>query len=115
MMQWFSITRWQNAVPVFSLLAVVLGSCGRAYAGDLFVKPTAEELAMTSLPGYPGAAAVVLYREEITKDDMHVVLHYDRIKILTEDGKKYAEDHEGVYTLSAVNFHKELKIGRAHV
>ncbi len=45
---------------------------------------------MTSLPGYPGAAAVVLYREEITKDDMHAVYHYDRIKILTKDGEKYA-------------------------
>jgi len=57
---------------------------------DTFVKPTPEELSMTSLPGYPGVAAVVLYREEITHDDLNVVDHYDRIKILTEDGKKYA-------------------------
>ncbi len=57
---------------------------------DSFVKPTEEELKMTSLPGYPGAPAVVLNREEITKDDLHAVEHYDRIKILTEDGKKYA-------------------------
>ncbi len=45
---------------------------------------------MTSLPGYPGAAALVLYREEITKDDLHSTLYYDRIKVLTEEGKKYA-------------------------
>lgn len=55
-----------------------------------FTEPTKEELSMTSLPGYPGAAAVVLFREEITKDDLHVVQHYERIKILTEEGKKYA-------------------------
>lgn len=90
MMQRSSIISRQNTILAFSLLAVVFGPCVRAYAGDLFVKPTAEELAMTALPGYPGAAAVVLYREEITRDDMHVVQHYDRIKILTEEGKKYA-------------------------
>jgi Domain of Unknown Function with PDB structure (DUF3857)/Transglutaminase-like superfamily len=57
---------------------------------DTFTAPTKEEISMTSLPGYPGAAAVVLYREEITKDDLHVVQHYERVKILTEEGKKYA-------------------------
>ncbi len=45
---------------------------------------------MTSLPGYPGAAAVVLNREEVTKDDLHAVFHYERVKILTKDGEKYA-------------------------
>lgn len=57
---------------------------------DSFVKPTAEELAMTSVPGHPGAPAVVLFREQITEDDLHVVKHYDRIKVLTEEGKSYA-------------------------
>jgi hypothetical protein len=57
---------------------------------DSFVKPTTEELSMTSLPGFPGAAAVVLFREQVTNDDLHYVQHYDRIKILTKDGEKYA-------------------------
>lgn len=61
-----------------------------AQAADQFIKPTAEELSMTSVPGYPGAAAVVLYREEVDRDDIHAVAHYERIKILTEEGKKYA-------------------------
>jgi Domain of Unknown Function with PDB structure (DUF3857)/Transglutaminase-like superfamily len=61
-----------------------------AFATDQWIKPTAEELAMKSVPSVPGAAAAVLFREEITKDDLHVVLHYDRIKILTEKGKEYA-------------------------
>jgi len=55
-----------------------------------FIAPTPEELSMNSLPGYSGAAAVVLNREEITKDDLHSVFHYERIKILTKDGEKYA-------------------------
>ncbi|HZQ44221.1 MAG TPA: DUF3857 domain-containing protein [Acidobacteriaceae bacterium] len=55
-----------------------------------FIQPTQEELSMTSLPGYPGVAAVILNKEEITTDDKHSAQHYARIKILTEDGKKYA-------------------------
>jgi hypothetical protein len=70
------------------VLAVAGGVAVRAQTN--FMPPTPEELAMTSLPGYPGVAAVVLNREEITKDDLHVLYHYDRIKILTKEGQKYA-------------------------
>jgi hypothetical protein len=68
--------------------AVMGGAVARAQTN--FAAPTPEELMMSSLPGYPGAAAVVLNREEITKDDLHVVFHYERIKILTKEGEKYA-------------------------
>jgi hypothetical protein len=71
--------------------AVWMAAAVAARAGsDPFVKPTAEELSMTSVPGYPGAPAVVLFYEEISKDDLSVVQRYERIKVLTEDGKKYA-------------------------
>ena len=73
-----------------SALGMISSAMGpMAHAND-FVKPTAEELSMTSLPGYPGAPAVILYREELTRDDMHAVQHHERIKVLTEEGKKYA-------------------------
>jgi hypothetical protein len=78
---------WMRMMATVGLAVFMAGPLR---AADQFMKPTAEELAMKSLPGYPGAAAVVLYREQITKDDMHVVQHYDRIKVLTEEGKKYA-------------------------
>jgi hypothetical protein len=71
-------------------LALLAGTGVVGKASDTFVKPTAEELSMTSVPGYPGAVAVVLFREEVTNDDLHVIQHYERIKVLTEDGKKYA-------------------------
>ncbi len=67
---------------------IVAGSASRA--SDTFQKPTPEELAMTSVPGFPGASAVVLFREETTNDDMHSIQRYERIKILTEEGKQYA-------------------------
>lgn len=75
--------RWMAA-------GLVVLTVGVVQAQTSFMPPTPEELAMTSLPGYPGAAAVVLNREEITKDDLHVVFHYERIKILTKEGEKYA-------------------------
>jgi hypothetical protein len=68
----------------------LVAGMGRSANAQQFMKPTAEELAMKELPGYPGVAAVALFREQITKDDLHVVQHYDRIKVLTEEGKSYA-------------------------
>jgi hypothetical protein len=59
-------------------------------AQTAFQPPKPEELSMASVPGYPGASAVVLFREDVTSDDMHSMLRYERVKILTEEGKKYA-------------------------
>ncbi len=74
---------------VWVVAAVAMSGAAWAQQAN-FMAPTPEELSMTSVPGYPGAAAVVLNREEITKDDLHAVFHYERIKILSKDGEKYA-------------------------
>jgi Domain of Unknown Function with PDB structure (DUF3857)/Transglutaminase-like superfamily len=55
-----------------------------------FQQPTDEELKMTSDPKAPGAAAVYLYREETTDDNLHFHSYYERIKVLTEKGKELA-------------------------
>lgn len=55
-----------------------------------FQEPTKEELQMTSDPAAPGAAAVYLYREETTDDQLHFHSIYERIKVLTEKGKELA-------------------------
>jgi hypothetical protein len=50
-----------------------------------------DELKMTSEPKAPGAPAIILYREE-NCDDNGITSHEDhyvRIKILTEEGRKY--------------------------
>lgn len=52
-----------------------------------------EELKMTSVPEAPGAPAVILYRQ-VDRDDSGRVPHeynYVRIKILTHEGRKYAD------------------------
>jgi len=55
-----------------------------------FQQPTAEELKMTADPKAPGAAAVYLYREEITDDFAHFHSFYERIKVLADKGKELA-------------------------
>src|SRR5579875_2547173 len=82
------------------LLLAAVAAAPFARAQTKFIEPTKEELSMTSFPGYPGVAAVVLDKEEITKDDLHSQSHYARIKILTEEGKKYANVELGYFSAS---------------
>ena len=58
-----------------------------------FQEPSKEELLMTADPKAPGAAAVYLYREETTDDNLHYHSYYVRVKILTEKGKELATVH----------------------
>ncbi len=52
-------------------------------------QPAPEELKMTAEPAAPGASAIYLFREEIADDKLHFHSVYVRMKILTEEGKKY--------------------------
>jgi len=71
-----------------------------------FQEPTPDELKMTSDPKAPGAAAVYLYREEITDNERNVRSTYARIKVLTERGKELATVHipymQGVFTANKI-------------
>jgi len=46
---------------------------------------------MTSDPAAPDAAAVYLFRQEVSDDKLHMHSLYARIKILTEKGKEYGD------------------------
>lgn len=81
------------------LVAVVVGVaalrfCPPVSAGDEWQPITAEELKMTSEPKAPGAPAIILYRQ-IDRDDSNPrtphEYNYVRTKILTEEGRKYAD------------------------
>ncbi len=73
-----------------SLLISLLSIAAPLVRADQWTTPTPEELSMTSQPEVPGAAAVYLYREEKTDDDLHMFSIYVRLKVLTEKGKEYA-------------------------
>lgn len=75
-------------IAVALALTLIPGRC-RAQG---FEPISPEELKMTSEPYAPGAPAVILFRE-VDCDDNGMTSHQDnylRIKILTEEGRKYA-------------------------
>jgi hypothetical protein len=63
---------------------------GMATAAD-WLPPSPEELHMTSEPKAPGAAAVYLYRQVDRDDTSPEEIVYARIKVLTDEGRKYAD------------------------
>src|SRR5882762_10738041 len=83
-----------KTLPFFllSALAFLLGlpvaRCGAA-EDWLPIKPA--DLAAKDSPEKPGAHAIYLYREDIRDDTQNREDHYERIKIFTEEGKKYAD------------------------
>ena len=52
---------------------------------------TPDELKMTSEPKAPGAPAIYLFRQVDRDDSASHVIFYARIKILTEEGRKYGD------------------------
>jgi len=76
----------------FVLLAwtfVALSACPST--ADDWPPISPEGLAMTGVAQQPGAAAVILLRQETDDDTQHFHSLYVRIKILTEAGRNYAD------------------------
>jgi hypothetical protein len=85
--------RWLLTTAFLALTASVLSgaSASLAWAGDRFQPIVSEELAMKSESQAPGAPAIILLRQ-VDRDDSN--MHEDnylRIKILTEEGRKYGD------------------------
>jgi len=84
---------------LFVAVATTLCIASSAFAGAFsknqeFRTATAEELAMTSVPGHEGAEAAILDWVRIDDDTISMTSEYYRIKIFTEEGKKHAEVEE---------------------
>jgi hypothetical protein len=110
-----------TAKALFSLFLLL--QSGRALAMDwLPISP--DDLKMTTEPRAPRATAIYLYRQVDRDDSGPSELVYERIKILTNEGKSYGNVHilydrnnEGVYGIvartirpdgSVVNFEGEV-------
>src|SRR6267143_6003253 len=83
-----SLGRWLCHLCLVVLFALTIHS---AAMGDDWPPITPEERGTTSLPEQPGAAAVVLDREEVSDDPHNYRTVYMRIKVLTEPGRRYAD------------------------
>ncbi len=73
-----------------SILTAIWG-CVPLIAEEEWQPVTPEELKMTSDPSQPGAAAIILYHEEISNDNQNFLSRYLRVKVLTEKGKEWAD------------------------
>ena len=76
-----------------SLLPLIAGalSLSRMARAQQWTPPTAEELALTSAPEAPGAAAICLLREQVTEDKQHMFSVHSRIKVLTAAGAEQGD------------------------
>ena len=74
-------------------LAACVLALPQAKAGIEFQPVSPDELKMTSEPLAPGAPAIILYRQVDRNDNIRTPHedNYFRIKILTEEGRKYAD------------------------
>lgn len=86
-------SRLPSLAVIFVALVAML-FCARISEGDEWLPVSPEELKMASEPKAPGAPAIILYRQ-IDRDDSDArtphEYNYVRTKILTEEGRKYAD------------------------
>jgi hypothetical protein len=78
---------------LISAVAILMFGTQEAKAGVAFQPVSPDELKLTSEPLAPGASAIILYRQ-VDRDDNSRTSHEDeyfRVKILTEEGRKYAD------------------------
>ena len=85
-----------SRLPLIAVLFLALAMlfCALISEGDEWLPVTPEELKMSTEPKAPGAPAIILYRQ-IDRDDSDLrtphEYNYVRAKILTEEGRKYAD------------------------
>ena len=90
-------------LPLLLALASLISV--RTASAEDWLPITPEELKMTSEPNAPGAPAIFLYRQMDRDDQVSHEYYYARIKILTEEGRKYA-DVEIPYRKGENDIHK---------
>src|SRR5580692_685660 len=82
-----------DSLCALMVLVFLICCADRLWAGIGFQPVNPDELKMTSEPLAPGAPAIILYRQVDRDDGRGGHIHEDnylRIKILTEEGRKYA-------------------------
>lgn len=77
-------------ILVFSVIAW-FGTVALAVEDSFWQPINRDELLMTKEPRAPGAAAICLYRQVDRDDSRGLEFNYIRIKILAEEGRKYAD------------------------
>ncbi|HEY6307606.1 MAG TPA: DUF3857 domain-containing protein [Candidatus Angelobacter sp.] len=73
----------------FSFVLVCLGRCLASNPLEDWLPVSRHDLEVKEVPGSPGASAIQLYYADLIDDNDHSEFIYHRIKVLSDDGKKY--------------------------
>jgi hypothetical protein len=99
--------------------AVALCAGSQAVRAEDWLPISPDELKMTSEPKAPGAPAIFLFRQVDRDDNGPSEAVYARIKILTEEGRKYADvevpfdkETESVHGIQARTIHPDGSIAK---
>lgn len=76
-------------IQLSCFIVLILFGLPAAHADDAWLPVSPEELQMESEPKAPGASAIYLYRQVDRDDDLAIETVYARIKVLTEEGRKF--------------------------
>jgi hypothetical protein len=79
-----------SLVPRFLFVLLLLLAASPALLASDWPPIPPEELALKDSPTHPGSHAIILFHEVRTDDVTSAVVYHTRIKILAEQGKKYA-------------------------
>ena len=82
---------WINSLLFLAFLSLLVLPGGNWAASDDWLPVNSADLAAKDSTDRPGAHAIYLYREDIRDDTQSRDDVYERIKIFTEEGKKYAD------------------------
>ena len=80
-----------DRISIAAIIALVFCAGAVPVYADDWLPIAPEELKMRSEPNAPGAPAILLYRQVDRDDTGPSETHYVRIKILTEEGRKFAD------------------------
>ena len=78
---------WMRAAAAGLLCLAIF----RPAAAEDWLPLSQDDLKMTSEPKAPGAPAIYLYRQVDRSDESYQETYYVRLKILTDEGRKYAD------------------------
>ena len=82
---------WLRSAGAVALLALACSALAATAHADDWLPVPPDELQMKSEPKAPGAAAIYLYRQIDRDDSESSEVVYSRIKVLTEEGRRYGD------------------------
>src|SRR5947209_3773178 len=86
------LVSWLRACKHIALLLCLgMALCCYAQHSEEWRPPSAQDLALKAVPQDPGAAAVQLYYADFRDDNSHYEFIHRSIKVLTDQGRAYAD------------------------